>query len=152
MIAHQFCSLCQCSCCYKSTQSYYGPRGFEKFEKLSNKNVFHRDLLWCKSLIESPTIKNVSSTTGFIIQIETATGTYQKGQYSKAFTKSGSTLKSSQKWLSQQIVNSFFLCFFPTVLQHLHQKYKSAKVRKAPVIFQKLLHTNTLLCHYIESG
>jgi len=36
------------------------------------------------------------STTGFIIQIETATGMYQKGQYSKAFTKSGRTLKSSQ--------------------------------------------------------
>lgn len=28
-----------------------------------------------------------NSSTGFIIQIVTATGMYQKGQYSKAFTK-----------------------------------------------------------------
>lgn len=58
---------------------------------------------------------------------------YQKGQYSKAFTKSGSTLKSSQKWLSQQIVNSFI-----NSLTALTAKYKSAKVRKAPVIFQNV--------------
>lgn len=78
------------------------------------------------------TVKHLS-TTGFIIQIVTATGMYQKGQYSKAFTKSGSTLKSSQKWLSQQIVNNFI-----NSLTALTAKYKSAKVRKAPVIFQNV--------------
>lgn len=70
---------------------------------------------------------------------------YQKGQYSKAFTKSGSTLKSSQKWLSQQIVNSFI-----NSLTALTAKYKSAKVRKAPVIFQNVLNTNTI-CATIQN-
>lgn len=65
---------------------------------------------------------------------------YQKGQYSKAFTKSGLTLKSSQK----MAVATNCKQFLSTVLQHLTAKYKSAKVRKKSTCYlSKCINTNT---------
>lgn len=108
------------SCTSKESSS--GPTGFTVCQ-------YRRDYL-----LTGVKLKHLS-TTGFIIQIVTATGMYQKGQYSKAFTKSGLTLKSSQK----MAVATNCKQFLSTVLQHLTAKYKSAKVRKkAPVIFQNV--------------
>lgn len=83
------------------------------------------------------------STMGFINQIGTATGMYQKGSIRQSLYKIWLDTEVFPKdGCRKQLVNSFI-----NSLTALTAKYKSAKVRKAPVSFKMFLNTKHNLCH-----